>query len=74
MGFDLSPGAIMAGLVVSSIGTGYFIYGKKQRRAPQLIVGIGLMVMPMLVESPWAILGIGAGLIGGLTIALRYGY
>jgi hypothetical protein len=74
MGFDLSPGAMMAGLVVSSIGTGYLIYGKKQRRAPQLIVGIGLMVMPMLVESPWAILGLGVGLIASLMIALRYGY
>lgn len=74
MGFDLTPGALAAALLVSSLGAGYFLYGRKQRRAPQLLAGLVMMIAPMLLTSPWAILGSGVLAIGGVALALRAGW
>ncbi len=46
-------------LLWSSIGTGYFIYGKKQRRAPALLAGVALCLFPYFLTNPWANLGVG---------------
>jgi hypothetical protein len=52
------------GLVFSSVGFGYFIYGKKQGRAVPLVCGIALMVYPYFVgSSAFAMIGIGVVLI-----------
>ncbi|EIJ33915.1 hypothetical protein [Thiothrix nivea] len=39
------------GLLFSSIGLGYFVYGKKQHSPIPLLCGIGLMVYPYFVSS-----------------------
>ena len=44
------------GLVFSSIGFGYFLYGKKQGRAAPLICGIALMIYPYFISNEWAII------------------
>ena len=41
-------------LLFGSIGVGYFIYGKKQRKVVPWIAGIGLCVIPYLVSGPTA--------------------
>ncbi|HTA65388.1 MAG TPA: hypothetical protein VK753_07780 [Xanthomonadaceae bacterium] len=51
------------GLVFSSVGMGYFIYGKKQGRAAPLLCGIALMVYPYFIDSAWATIGIGVALM-----------
>ncbi len=38
-------------LFFSSIGMGYFIYGKKQRRAVALFAGVALCIFPYFVSS-----------------------
>lgn len=70
---DLSADTLFASLLVSSVGFGFFLLGKKQLRTPQLVVGLALMIYPYFVAGPMAICGIAAGLIGGLLIALRSG-
>ncbi len=70
---DMSPEGMIASFVVSTVGLGYFIYGKKQLRIPQLGVGIGLMVLPMVTATPLATWGVGAGLVLGLYVMLRAG-
>jgi len=47
------------GLLFSSIGLGYFMYGKKQARAAPMVCGIVLMVYPYAVSSAWAMIGLG---------------
>jgi hypothetical protein len=73
MDIDLSAGWIMAGFLVSTVGFGLFLYGKKQARIPQLLAGIALMIFPGFVASPAAILAIGAALVGGMWMAVRAG-
>lgn len=43
--------SLLLGIIWGSIGTGYFIYGKKQAKALFLIGGIGLVLLPMFVSS-----------------------
>ena len=42
---------LLLGVVFSSIGLGYFIYGKKQQQTMPLICGIALMIYPYFIEN-----------------------
>ena len=42
---------LLWGLLFSSIGMGFFLYGRKQKRAIPLVCGIVLMVYPYFVPS-----------------------
>lgn len=48
------------GVLFSSFGMGYFIYGKRQKTIVPLVCGLGLMVFPYFVSStlPMVIIGI----------------
>lgn len=72
MSFD--PGSLFLNLVVSSIGVGLFIYGKKAQRWPQMAAGGLLAVYPYFVSEFWAMLLVGALIGAGLWVALRMGY
>jgi hypothetical protein len=70
---NLDANALLASLLIGSVGFVSFAYGKKQRRLPQMLVGVGLMVFPYFVSSiPW-MFGIAAALIGVLVALLRLG-
>ena len=43
--------ALFLGLIFSSIGLGYFIYGKKQKMPVPFIAGIILMIFPYFMEN-----------------------
>lgn len=47
----MDPTTLFIGLMAGSIGTGYFIYGKKQQKAVPLIAGLGLCVVPYFIEN-----------------------
>ena len=51
------------GVLFSSIGLGYFIYGKRQGAPVPLVCGIGLMVFPYFVSGSWTMVLIGAALM-----------
>jgi hypothetical protein len=70
---DLSAGALLASLLVSSIGAGLLVYGKKAMRLPQFLCGLALSIYPFFVTGAGWILGIGAVLIVGLWGAVRAG-
>jgi hypothetical protein len=70
---DLSPGYLVASMLVSTVGFGLFLYGKKQTRAPQLVTGLALMIYPVFVASVAWMVGIAAALIGALWLATRHG-
>jgi hypothetical protein len=54
---------LLWGLVFGSIGFGYFLYGRKQRKPVPLACGIALMVYPYFVGNAVAMVAIGAVLI-----------
>jgi hypothetical protein len=62
-----SEGTILWGLVFGSIGLGYFVYGKRQRRGVPLACGLGLMIFPYLVSNTILLV-----LIGLVLAALPY--
>ena len=68
------PGAsLFASLIVSSIGIGFLIYGRKQRRLPQMILGLSLTGAPYLVPGVAWMLSVSALLLAGFWVALRAG-
>ena len=70
---DLSTGTLLTSLLVGSVGFGIFLYGKKQLRGPQLVVGGVMMAYPYFITGPLAMLGIAGLLIALLVGALRMG-
>jgi hypothetical protein len=70
---DISTWGLFANIFVSSIGLGFFLYGRKQRRWPQLLTGLILMSYPYFVSGAFTMLAIGAGLLAALWIGLRLG-
>jgi len=56
-------GVLLWGLLFSSIGLGFFIYGKKQSAAVPLLTGVALMVFPYFVANVYLLVAIGVALI-----------
>jgi hypothetical protein len=54
---------LLWGLLFSSIGIGYFVYGRKQNNKIVLYSGLGLMIYPYFVNTVLGIILIGIGLI-----------
>ena len=54
---------IFLGLLFGSIGFGFFLYGKKQKKIVPLLVGIVLMILPYFVPNLYLLIGIGIALI-----------
>ncbi len=47
----MSASLLLWGVLFSSIGMGYFIYGKKQNATVPLVCGIALMIIPYFISS-----------------------
>ena len=60
-------------MMIGAVGMGFFVYGKKQQRIPQLLAGIALMGYPYFVDSVLAMLVIAAGVIVAMCVAVRCG-
>jgi hypothetical protein len=50
------------GVLFSSLGLGYFLYGRRQKAPVPLVCGIGLMVFPYFVAKALLLVLIGAAL------------
>ncbi len=59
----MSATSLLLGLIFSSIGVGFFVYGKKQQNPVPLVCGLVLMIYPYFVSSLFALVVIGAVLI-----------
>lgn len=54
---------LLWGLLFSSIGLGFFVYGKKQRAVVPLVCGVALMLFPYFVSNTILLVAIGVVLM-----------
>jgi len=54
-----SPGQLFWGIMFGAIGSGYFIYGKKQQKMVPLAIGILLCVFPYFIANTYLMLFVG---------------
>ena len=55
----MDVGLLLWGLLFSSIGLGFFLYGKKQRCVVPLVCGLALMIYPYFIPNVAALVAIG---------------
>jgi hypothetical protein len=58
----MSGATLLWGVLFSSIGVGFFIYGKRQSALVPLLCGIALAVYPYFVPNVVALIAIGIAL------------
>jgi hypothetical protein len=58
MNTTLDTSNLLLGLVFGSIGIGYCIYGRKQRRHEVFVAGLLLCGMPYFIDNNWLLLAI----------------
>lgn len=58
----MNAGVLLWGLLFSSIGLGFFLYGRKQRAAVPLVCGLVLMIYPYFIPDVIALVAIGLAL------------
>jgi predicted membrane protein len=56
----MNTSVLLWGLLFSSIGLGFFLYGRKQRSVVPLVCGLVLMIYPYFVPNVIALVVIGA--------------
>ena len=59
----MDVGILLWGLLFSSIGLGFFLYGKKRRAVVPLVCGLVLMIYPYFIPNVIALVAIGVVLI-----------
>jgi hypothetical protein len=61
---------LLWGLLFSSIGLGFFLYGRKRRAVVPLVCGLALMIYPYFVAHVGALIAIGV-LLAAIPYFLR---
>jgi len=59
----MSAAPLLWGVLFSSIGLGYFLYGRKQRAPVAWACGLLLMAYPYFFDNSAAIVAVGLGLM-----------
>ena len=70
---DFDANVLLASIVPSSIGLVAFMYGKRQARAPHMLVGVVLMIYPYFLSNIWLMFAVAGVLVLGLWLAVRAG-
>jgi hypothetical protein len=58
---------LLWGVLFSSLGLGFFVYGRRQRAVVPLLCGLALMVVPYFASSSLALVA-----AGGVLLAIPY--
>jgi hypothetical protein len=58
----MTTSVLLWGLLFSSVGLGYFLYGKKQRAVVPLVCGLVLMIYPYFIANAFAVVILGVAL------------
>ena len=65
MPFNLDASYMLASVLWSGIGVGFWVYGKKQRSAPWLYGGVALIAVSCLISSAFWMSVASIGIIAG---------
>ena len=68
----MSTEEIIAAFAISTVGFSFFLFGKKQQRLPQLVVGMLMMTAPFVVRDPLVVSITAIGLLIGMRVAIRF--
>jgi hypothetical protein len=71
---DVDANALLASILIGTVGFGVFIYGKRQSRLPHMIAGIGLMAYPYFVSNVVLMAGIAMAALAALWLVVRLGW
>jgi hypothetical protein len=63
----MNAAELLWGVLFSSIGLGYFIYGRRQGKTIPLVCGVVLMVDPSFIPNTAALV-----IIGAIFVAVPY--
>ena len=55
----MNTATLLWGLLFSSIGFGFFLYGRKQRAAVPMVCGLAMMIYPYFIPNVLALIAIG---------------
>ncbi|HLN48557.1 MAG TPA: hypothetical protein VK251_03525 [Steroidobacteraceae bacterium] len=55
----MNSSTLLWGLLFSSIGLGFFLYGRKQRAVVPLVCGLAMMIYPYFIPNVAALIAIG---------------
>jgi len=69
---NLSASYLLISMLWSTIGAGFWIYGKKQRTAPPLFGGAALIGICFLISSAFWLSAAAIGIIVGIYYWSRY--
>jgi hypothetical protein len=69
-----NTGSLFASLLWGSIGTGYFIYGKRQGVWAPMIGGVLMIAASYFAGSVWLLSIICVAIIIAIHVALKQGY
>lgn len=58
---------LLWGVLFSSLGLGFFLYGRKQKAGVPLVCGAALMILPYVVSSTLVLV-----VVGGALTAVPY--
>ncbi|AXY60776.1 amino acid transport protein [Acinetobacter sp. WCHAc010052] len=63
--------ALLLGVIFSSVGLGYFIYGRKQKMSMPFVCGLSLMIFPYFIENT-IFMGLTGSLLSIIPWLLRF--
>ena len=69
---DFDANALLASLAIGGIGMVSFVYGRRQRRIPQMLVGFLLMAYPYFVSNVYLMIAIAVVLLTGMWASVRF--
>jgi len=67
-----NPAILLSGIIISSIGMGFLIYGKKNADLRALLIGIILSVIPFFGHSLLVLWGVALGCFALLFLSRKY--
>jgi hypothetical protein len=70
---NFNSNVLFASLFWGSIGTGYFIYGKKQRSWPPMVGGIAMIAVSYLVGLVSLMSLASIGIMAGVYVLIKRG-
>jgi hypothetical protein len=71
---DLNVPSLILTLIFSSVGLGYFLFGKRQQEYLFLFAGLALMVYPYMVSGTATVTIVGLVLSAGPFVARLLGW